>query len=76
MVSSRFTVPDRPRTRWLLYEDATQSPADITYHVIAGLVHGQLELASAPGIAITSFTQADIDVADVLGENRRHSIQH
>jgi hypothetical protein len=50
----------------LLYDDNGQSPADITYHVVAGLVHGQLELASAPGVAIVSFTQTEINAGEVL----------
>jgi hypothetical protein len=51
---------------WLLFEDESQSPEDITYHVVAGLVHGQLELASAPGVAVNRFTQADVDAGEVL----------
>ncbi|MDH5609547.1 MAG: Ig-like domain-containing protein, partial [Cyclobacteriaceae bacterium] len=42
------------------------SPADsLTYSLVGGAVNGQLELVSNPGLPITTFTQATIDLADL-----------
>ncbi|HHJ15410.1 MAG TPA: hypothetical protein ENJ80_01810, partial [Gammaproteobacteria bacterium] len=57
----------------------TQQPAgSVNYTVIGGLTNGQLELTTAPGVAVTTFTQADIDAgllvyvhdgSETLGDN-------
>ncbi|MEZ5902944.1 MAG: cadherin-like domain-containing protein [Alphaproteobacteria bacterium] len=48
-------------TAFLSSSDIDTAPADITYTVTATPTNGQLELTSAPGVAITSFTQEDLD---------------
>lgn len=40
--------------------DPDNTPAELTYTVTAGPGNGQLELTTAPGVAVTSFTQEDI----------------
>ncbi len=49
----------------LRYDDA-QLPANVTYTITGGLADGHLELASAPGVSLTSFSQADIDAGEVV----------
>ena len=46
--------------------DADNTPAQLIYTVTVGPVNGQLELTTAPGVAITSFTQADIDAGRLV----------
>ncbi|MBK5281449.1 MAG: hypothetical protein JJE16_05120, partial [Nitrospiraceae bacterium] len=46
--------------------DVDNTPAQLTYTVIVGPVNGQLELTTGPGVAIVSFTQADIDSGQVV----------
>ncbi|MEK6671156.1 MAG: cadherin-like domain-containing protein, partial [Nitrospirota bacterium] len=41
--------------------DADNTPAQLVYTVTTGPMNGRLELAAAPGVAVTSFTQADIN---------------
>jgi VCBS repeat-containing protein len=45
--------------------DAEQGPAQLTF-TISNLAQGQFEWAATPGVAITSFTQADIDAGLVV----------
>jgi cadherin-like protein/surface protein with Ig-like domain/K319-like protein/FG-GAP repeat protein/PKD domain-containing protein/VCBS repeat protein len=45
----------------LAFSDIGQPPGAITYTVTSGPANGQLELTANPGVAITGFTQADID---------------
>ena len=45
----------------LRYEDKRQSAGNITYTVTTSPTNGQLELTTAPGVGITSFTQDDIN---------------
>jgi len=45
----------------LRYDDAEQPATSVIYTVTGGLANGQLELTTNPGLAITSFTQDDID---------------
>ena len=45
----------------LLYTDSEQPATSVTYTVTGGLANGQLELTTGPGVAITSFTQDDIN---------------
>jgi len=45
----------------LSYSDDTDPAANIAFTVTAGPANGQLELTTAPGVAITAFTQDDID---------------
>ena len=45
----------------LLVDDPEDAPFQLTYTVTGGLANGQLELTSNPGVAITRFTQFDID---------------
>ena len=45
----------------LLYTDSEQPAASVTYTVTTAPVNGQLELTTAPTVAILSFTQDDID---------------
>ena len=47
-------------------DDPDDSSAEITYTVAIGATQGQLEFSDNPGIAITSFTQADIDTNRVV----------
>lgn len=46
--------------------DPDDNGIDLTYSVTAGLGNGQLELTTNPGVAITSFTQADLDAGFVV----------
>ena len=46
--------------------DVDNSPAQLTYTVTTAPVNGRLELTIAPGVAITSFTQADIDAGRLV----------
>ena len=41
--------------------DPDNSATELTYTVSSAPTHGQLELTTAPGIAITRFTQDDVD---------------
>ena len=49
--------------------DADNTPAQLIYTVTVGPVHGQLELTTAPGVVIVSFTQADIDAGRLVYVN-------
>ena len=49
----------------LHFTDPDNGAADISYSVSSAPGSGQLELAAAPGVAITSFTQDDIDTGKV-----------
>lgn len=49
----------------LLTQDSDDTSAEIVYTVTSTLTRGQLELAGAPGVAIATFTQEDIDNGDV-----------
>lgn len=42
------------------------TPAQLIFNVVVPPAHGQLEVTKAPGVAITTFTQADIDAGLVL----------
>ncbi len=46
--------------------DPDDSATDLTYSVTGGLANGQLELTTNPGVAISSFTQDDIDNSRVI----------
>ncbi|MGE0642509.1 MAG: tandem-95 repeat protein [Nitrospira sp.] len=46
----------------LVVTDVDTSAAQLTYSIGTGPAYGRLELTTAPGIAVTSFTQADIDL--------------
>lgn len=48
----------------ILTNDPDNTPAQLTY-TISGLSGGQFELATAPGVAISSFTQAQINSSEV-----------
>jgi len=48
-------------TAELLYSDSEQPATSVTYTVTTAAVNGQLELTTGPGVAISSFTQAQID---------------
>ena len=48
-------------TAELLFTDSEQPATSVTYTVTGGLANGQLELTTGPGVAVTSFTQDDID---------------
>jgi hypothetical protein len=61
-------------TTELRYDDTEQLPANIRYTLTAGPANGQLELTTAVGTAITTFTQEDIDTGKLIymhygGEN-------
>ncbi|MDI1227824.1 MAG: cadherin-like domain-containing protein, partial [bacterium] len=47
-------------TASLSVTDVDTLAANLTYNVSGGLTRGHLELSTAPGVAVTSFTQADI----------------
>jgi len=49
----------------LRFRDGEQLAADVMFTVTQGPENGHLELASAPGTPVTSFTQADIDAGRV-----------
>ncbi len=46
--------------------DVDNTPAQLTYTVTTGPVNGRLELTTAPGLAITSFTQAQLNAGQVV----------
>ncbi len=46
--------------------DLDNSPAQLAYTVTVGPVNGQLELTTFPGVAITTFTQADINAGRLV----------
>ncbi|MDH4369438.1 MAG: Ig-like domain-containing protein, partial [Nitrospira sp.] len=46
--------------------DLDNGPAQLLYTVMTAPANGQLELTTAPGVAITTFTQADIDAGRVV----------
>ena len=48
-------------TAEVLYTDTEQPATSVTYTVTTAPVNGQLELTTAPTVAIASFTQDDID---------------
>ena len=48
-------------TAKLLFTDSEQPATNVTYTVTGGRANGQLELTTGPGVAVTSFTQEDID---------------
>ena len=45
--------------------DVDDAPTELTY-TVTGTAHGQVELASNPGVAVGSFTQAQVDAGDVV----------
>ncbi len=49
----------------LQYVDA-ESPGTVSYAVTSAPVNGQLELTSNPGVAISAFSQADIDANSLV----------
>ncbi|HHJ18098.1 MAG TPA: hypothetical protein ENJ80_15560, partial [Gammaproteobacteria bacterium] len=49
----------------LLATDSEQPPANVNYTIIDAPLNGRLELVSAPGVAVTGFTQADIDAGSL-----------
>jgi Cadherin-like len=49
--------------------DADNTPAQLIYTVAVIPMHGHLELTTAPGVAITSFTQADINAGRLVYVN-------
>ena len=53
-------------TAELLYTDSEQPASSVSYTVTGGLANGQLELTGNPGVAVTSFTQAQIDAGEVV----------
>jgi len=46
----------------LAVTDVEQVTAQFTYSIGTGPAYGRLELTTVPGVAVTSFTQADIDL--------------
>ena len=46
--------------------DADNTPGQLTYTVTTAPVNGRLELTTAPGVAITNFTQADINAGRLV----------
>ena len=50
----------------LAFADVDNTAAELSYTVTDGPASGQLELAGDPGVAITSFTQADLDAGQVV----------
>jgi hypothetical protein len=53
-------------TAELRVADLDNVPAQLVYTVTVGPVNGQLELTTAPGVAINSFTQAQINAGLVV----------
>jgi hypothetical protein len=56
---------DTISTGELQVADVDNTPVQLTYNVTVGPGNGQLELTTTPGVAITSFTQAQIDAGQV-----------
>ncbi|MEL7151725.1 MAG: Ig-like domain-containing protein [Pseudomonadota bacterium] len=56
----------RVLTDTLQTSDPDNDPTEIVYTVASGPFIGQLELLSNPGVAITSFTQAQLTEGDVI----------
>ena len=46
--------------------DADNTPAQLLYTVLSAPLNGRLELTTTPGVAITSFTQADINAGRLV----------
>ena len=46
--------------------DVDNTPGQLTFNVTLGPVNGQLELTTAPGFSINSFTQAQIDAGQIV----------
>ncbi len=46
----------------LVVNDVEQTAPQLTYSIGSGPAYGRLELTTAPGVAVTTFTQADIDL--------------
>ena len=44
----------------------TQPAASVTYTLTGGLMNGQLQLSTNPGVAVTTFAQADIDAGRLV----------
>ncbi len=53
-------------TGFLVASDVDTDSAAFTYQLTAAPEHGMLVLAGAPGVAIISFTQAQLDAGEVL----------
>ena len=53
-------------TAELQVTDVDSVPGQLIYTVTAGPVNGQLELTTAPGVAITNFTQAQINAGQLV----------
>ena len=49
--------------------DADNTPAQLLYTVLSAPLNGQLELTTTPGMAITIFTQADINAGRLVYVN-------
>ena len=45
----------------LHFDDAVQPASSVTFTVTGDLANGQLELTTNPGVAVTSFSQDDVD---------------
>ena len=52
-------------TAMLNATDADDTDANVTFTVTAGVASGRLELSTNPGVAITSFTQAQLAAGEV-----------
>ncbi|BBO81809.1 hypothetical protein DSCO28_23750 [Desulfosarcina ovata subsp. sediminis] len=50
----------------LRYDDSEQAASSVSYTVTSGPANGQLELTGNSGVAVTSFTQAQIDAGEVV----------
>ncbi|MFO0699341.1 MAG: cadherin-like domain-containing protein, partial [Nitrospira sp.] len=59
-------LPDVITAGELQVVDLDNTPSQLTYTITAAPANGQLELTTAPGVAITTFTQADIDAGRVV----------
>lgn len=53
------------RPNWQVV-DLDNTPTQLVYTVTTAPLNGQLELSTAPGLAITSFTQADVDAGRLV----------
>ena len=49
--------------------DADNTPAQLLYTLLSPPLNGRLELTTTPGVAITSFTQADINAGRLIYVN-------
>ncbi len=65
VANTGFALPEGGRftlsTSALQFVDSDQPPSNVVYQVIEPPLNGRLEFVGAPGVAVSVFTQADVD---------------